>query len=60
MPLTESLARLRLFRQSFEDGQIDEETGLSTADIDTILDAMKDPIAVYRMRDGNGEALGQP
>ena len=29
--------RLRLFRQSFEDGEIDEESGLSTKDLDMIL-----------------------
>jgi hypothetical protein len=41
MDLHESLTRLRLFRQSFEDGQIDEESGLTTKDLDVILSLLE-------------------
>ena len=37
MTLSSAYTRLRLFRQSFEDGEIDEESGLSTEDLDMIL-----------------------
>jgi len=44
--LQSSLNRLRLFRQSFEDGsEICEETGLSTDDLDVILGAAGQPDA---------------
>lgn len=39
--LPDSLARLRMFRQSFEDGEICEESGLTTADLDLILSVLE-------------------
>ena len=36
--LPEAIARLREFRRSFEDGEIDEETCLTTDDIDLVLE----------------------
>jgi hypothetical protein len=56
--LQPSLSRLRAFRQSFEDGEICEETGLTTEDLDVILKALEDPIAVHASRDATGDVLG--
>ena len=41
MSLAQSLTRLRLFRQSFEDGEVCEETHLTTNDLDLILSVLE-------------------
>jgi hypothetical protein len=43
MTLPSATARLKLFRQSFEDGEICEETGLTTEDLDVILAHFEQP-----------------
>lgn len=49
MTLPEAITRLRLFRQSFEDGEICEESRLTTDDLDVVLKALEDP------KSNNGE-----
>ena len=41
MSLHDALNRLRLFRSSFEEGEICEETGLTTGDVDLILSVLE-------------------
>jgi len=60
MTLSSAYTRLRLFRQSFEDGEIDEESGLSTEDLDMILaagDQQSEGIPIYRTEQGPTETF---
>ena len=51
MTLQSAYARLRLFRQSFEDGLIDEESGLTTQDVDAVLEALGPEATALRIAD---------